>query len=149
MGMNIQPITVRFEYRYCPGATLQRGYLGLQCTSPYDDSDSYAVRLTLTEGKPLEIRDSYPHEEGYSYDHVTFRLEWSPKTSQHWITRECASGGSDCDGPIDHYHESRKPLWAFLLDMRSGNPFRCDVSGVEWKETRSETVDAYARAAGY
>jgi hypothetical protein len=56
------------------------------------------VKITLKPDQALRHYFSEPHDEGYSYERVSWTYDafYSPPG----VTRDWTNGGSDCDGPI-------------------------------------------------
>ena len=100
------------------------------------------VKLTLKPGQVLEHYHCERHEEGYSYEHVTWELSEDGKT----LFRESNSGGQDCDGRMSYSNEceasTNKDTWVDCYD------FEGEVRP-DWNRVKSGQRDYSAEAMGY
>lgn len=100
------------------------------------------VKITMRPGQVLSWGQSWRTEEGYSYE--SFRLEYFGDD----IYQERASGGSDCDGPIDDYATLVCPV--SMLHSRPLSDKYCAITLFpQWERLKSRVHDAYAEMAGY
>jgi hypothetical protein len=101
------------------------------------------VKLTIRPEKSLQFGECHATDEGHSYcSEVLHHEGWR-------VVREHASGGSDCDGPIDHESVSV----CLYSDLRS-IPADSDEYGenpprANWVTLSRCQRDHYAEAMGY
>lgn len=98
------------------------------------------VKLTVPYGETLSWHASWRHDEGYSF----CAEEWEHEGYR--IVRRHTSGGSDCDGPLEHRNDSAC-LYSELQSVEpceAGEPHRAN-----WITLSRSQRDAYAEAAGY
>ncbi len=103
------------------------------------------VRLTLEAGGHLNWCQSYPTDEGFRYE------SWSMNYDGETVWIDVATGGSDCDGPIDHF--TGMSFVVPLIRDRAGALVRMTSISIdgqpEWVVNGRETIDTFAQAAGY
>lgn len=88
------------------------------------------VKLTLRRGETVTLYECHSTDEGYAFRREDFSYYGTS------VQRTVISGGSDCDGPIEHHAEYSCPVTKSM-----GQP--------EWQEHTRWQRDAYAEAAGY
>ena len=97
-----------------------------------------AVKITLKPGQSLSVEVGGPTDEGWYREGITWHHEGVT------VRRECADDGSDCDGRLTHYGESR----CCIYGLASGN----EVDGQQmpaWELTNRGQRDYQAERAGY
>lgn len=82
------------------------------------------TKITLSPGQKLNHYQGGPTEEGYSWRAVEFTYDGTS------VLANCASGGRDCDGPVEQYAD---------LILING----------KWECQRAHQRDHYAEAMGY
>lgn len=94
------------------------------------------VKLTLREGKRIDLSNSEATDEGYNYIAESYTIDGP------MLNCEVAHGGSDCDGRIDNYREHEAPI----NELR----YRCSIGECpEWQELGCSQRDQFAELAGY
>lgn len=107
------------------------------------------VRLTLQDGKQVEIYDGGATEEGYSHTAETYEYD----ATEGLVRSSCRTDAQDCDGRITHFWEGFWPVGGettpgirFNLD---GDPVETDIIRPVWTRGSASQRDYSAEAMGY
>ena len=90
------------------------------------------VTLTIRPGCALDWSSGGAHEEGWSYNHITWRLEGG------LLSREMTTEARDCDGRHTHYSDTEARIEDIDSERRPA-----------WNRVGESQRDYAAEAAGY
>lgn len=105
--------------------------------------ESGYVKLTLRPDQQVTFESGGKHDEGYSWEAVTFRYD----ADAQLVIREDSSQGRDCDGP----HSSYQKLVCPVDRLKAGREGFEDpeVTLPDWDRAEAWQRDTFAEMAGY